>query len=85
MSWSDYVHIQYENLENRRKRPVLIRIPKSEIKRTISLVFPTKRFSLINGKKIREKMVMVVRPKIRSTGWIHDLSIKVKSKQSANK
>lgn len=85
MSWSDYAYLQYENLENRRKKPVLIRIPKSEVAKTISLVFPNKRFSIINGKKIKEKMVMVVRPKIRSTGWIHDLSLKVKSKQSANK
>lgn len=60
-SWSDYVVVQYEYLENKRKKPVRICLPKLKFK-----------------KEIRAKMVMVIRPKLRSTSWIADLSSKIK-------
>lgn len=60
--WSDYVEMQYEHLENKRKKPVLLHVPKFKVDKLDDV-----------------KLIMVVRPRLRSIGWINDLSSKIKS------
>lgn len=63
MALLDCVQLKYENMENKRIKPIRIRLP-----RAWKLYKPVKN----------EKFVPVISLRKRSISWIHDLSSKGK-------